>query len=175
MIARVTIQSDNRLEGLRSDIIGGSEVRNRRPANREMFRDTVLIETTYVATTLHVTLGLLNDPSREGQPSQRSVAHHSPHDGVMLGERSHEVDELTAKEFQGDSATLTLFRSSKFTGSQMADITLDLSQSPLYLEVTDAVQDAQLRRPLEAHLRNLDRKVSPEEIGLKMVHGPEGS
>jgi HEPN domain-containing protein len=79
------------------------------------------------------------------------------------------------KRVQGDSTTLTLFRSSTFTGSQMADITLDLSQSALYLEVTDAVQDAQLRRQLEAHLRNPGRKVSPEEIGLKMVHGPEGS
>jgi hypothetical protein len=26
-----------------------------------------------------------------------------------------------------------------------------------------------------AHLRNPGRKVFPEEIGLKMVHGPEGS
>lgn len=79
------------------------------------------------------------------------------------------------KRIQGDSATLTLFRSSKFTGSQMADITLDLSQSALYLEVTNAVQDAQLRRQLAAYLRNPGRKVSPEEIGLKMVNGPEGS
>ncbi len=79
------------------------------------------------------------------------------------------------KRVQGDSATLTLFRSSKFTGSQMADIMMALSQSALYLEVTDALQDTQLRSQFALHLRYPGRKVSPEEIGLKMVHGPEGS
>lgn len=79
------------------------------------------------------------------------------------------------KRVQGDSATLTLFRSSRFTGSQMADITMDISQSALYLEVVDPLQDAQLRTRFAAHLRHPGRKVSPEEIGLRMVHGPEGS
>jgi HEPN domain-containing protein len=79
------------------------------------------------------------------------------------------------KRVQGVSVTLTLFRSSRFIGSQMVDITLDMAQSALYLEVTDTRQDAQLRSQLMAHLRNPGRKVFPEEIGLKMVHGPEGS
>jgi HEPN domain-containing protein len=79
------------------------------------------------------------------------------------------------KSTQENSATLTLFRSSKFTGSQMADIMMSLSQSALYLEVTDAVQDAQLRSQFALHLRYPGRKVSPDEIGLRMVHGPEGS
>jgi HEPN domain-containing protein len=79
------------------------------------------------------------------------------------------------KRIQGNSVTLTLFRSSKFTGSQMADIVMDLSQSALYLEVTDALQDAQLRSQFALHLRYPGRRVSPDEIGLKMVHGPEGS
>ncbi len=78
------------------------------------------------------------------------------------------------KRVQGNSATLTLFHSSKFTGSQMADITMDVSQSSLYLEVSDSLQDAQLRAQFATHLRNPGRKVSPEEIGLRMVHGPEG-
>jgi hypothetical protein len=79
------------------------------------------------------------------------------------------------KRLQEDSVTLTLFHSSRFTGSQMGEIMMDQSRSALYLEVTDALQDAQLRRQLAAHLRNPGRKVSPEEIELKMVHGPEGS
>ena len=79
------------------------------------------------------------------------------------------------KRVHGDSATLTLFRSSKFTGSQMADIVMALSQSALYLEVTDAQQDTQLRSRFALHLRHPGRKVSPDEIGLKIVHGPEGS
>jgi hypothetical protein len=57
----------------------------------------------------------------------------------------------------------------------MADITMDMSQSALYLEVIDPLQDAQLRAQFAAHLRNPGRKVSLEEIGLRMVHGPEGS
>jgi len=78
------------------------------------------------------------------------------------------------KRVHGDSATLTLFRSSKFTGSQMADIMMALSQSALYLEVTDALQDKQLRSQFALHLRYPGRKVSPDEIGLKIVDGPEG-
>ncbi len=73
------------------------------------------------------------------------------------------------KRVQEDSATLTLFRSSRFTGSQMADITMDMSQSALYLEVIDPLQDAQLRAQFAVHLRNPGRKVSPEEIGLSRV------
>lgn len=79
------------------------------------------------------------------------------------------------KRVLGNSATLTLFRSSKFTGSQMADITMKLSQCALCLEVTDALRDAQLRGLFALHLRYPGRKVTPDEIELKMVHGPEGS
>ncbi|HMG86738.1 MAG TPA: HEPN domain-containing protein [Terracidiphilus sp.] len=79
------------------------------------------------------------------------------------------------KTVQTGSAVLILFRSSKFTGLQMADLTMDLSQSALYLEVTDPRQDAQLRAQLAFQLRNRGRKVSPDEIGLTMTHGPEGS
>ena len=57
----------------------------------------------------------------------------------------------------------------------MADITMSTSQSALYLEATDPRQDAQLRAHFAAHLRNPGRRVSPEEIGIQMVHGPEGS
>ena len=79
------------------------------------------------------------------------------------------------KTFQSGSAMLTLFRSSKFTGLQMADVTMDVSQSALYLEVTDPQQDGQLRSQLMFQLHNRGRKVSPDEIGLSMTHGPEGS
>lgn len=79
------------------------------------------------------------------------------------------------KSVQENLATLTLFRSSKYTGSQMADIVMKVAQSSLYLEVTDPVQNAQLRSQFALHLRYPGRKVSPEEIGLRMVDGPEGS
>lgn len=57
----------------------------------------------------------------------------------------------------------------------MADITMKLPQSALYLEVTNALQDTQLRGQFALHLRYPGRKVSPDEIGLKLIHGPEGS
>jgi hypothetical protein len=75
------------------------------------------------------------------------------------------------KRVHGDSAILTLFRSSKHTGSLIVDITMDRSRSALYLEVSDALHDARLRRQFQQQLRNPGRKVSPEEIGVNMVHG----
>jgi HEPN domain-containing protein len=79
------------------------------------------------------------------------------------------------KKATADSAVLTHFRSSKYTGSQMADLVMASSSSALYLEVTDPNQDAQLRWQFLLHLRNPGKKVSPDEIGLNMVNGPEGS
>lgn len=57
----------------------------------------------------------------------------------------------------------------------MADLVLAPSSSALYLAVTDPKEDAQLRGQFLLHLRNPGKKVSHEEIGLNMVHGPEGS
>lgn len=79
------------------------------------------------------------------------------------------------KKVTADNATLTCFRSSKFMGSLLADVKLDISHSALYLEVIDTAQDARLRHQLVAHLRNPGKKMRSEEIGLKRVHGPEGS
>jgi HEPN domain-containing protein len=79
------------------------------------------------------------------------------------------------KKVTPDSVVLTHFRSSKYTGSQMADVAMDPSYSALYLEVTDRNEDAQLRGLFLLHLKNPGKKVSPEEVGLNMVHGPEGS
>jgi len=79
------------------------------------------------------------------------------------------------KKVTPDSVVLTHFRSSKYTGSQMADITMDPSNSALYLEVTDRNQDAQLRGLFLLHLKNPGKKVSPAEVGLNIIHGPEGS
>lgn len=79
------------------------------------------------------------------------------------------------KKATAKSAVLTHFRSTRSSGSQMADLILNPSSSALYLEVTDPNQDAHLREQFLLHLRNPGNKVSPEEIGLKMVHGPEGS
>jgi len=48
-------------------------------------------------------------------------------------------------------------------------------QRALYLEVTDHRHDTELRLRLSAHLRNPGKRVAPEEIGIDMVVGPEGS
>lgn len=67
-----------------------------------------------------------------------------------------------------------MFRPRKSTGSQMADIMTDVSQSALYLDVTDAAQDAQLRGQFAVQLGYPVRKVSPNHIRLRMVEGSEG-
>jgi hypothetical protein len=79
------------------------------------------------------------------------------------------------KRIQGKSVTLTFFHSSELFGARMGDMQLDMSQSAMYLEVTDPRQDAQLRYRLSVHLRNPGRRVTPEEMGLSIVKGPEGS
>ena len=75
----------------------------------------------------------------------------------------------------GETATLTLFQSSQFIGAQMVNMLLDTAQSALYLEVTDPHRDGELRNRYLAHLRNPGKKVSQEEMGIKIVDGPEGS
>jgi hypothetical protein len=57
----------------------------------------------------------------------------------------------------------------------MMDIPMSVDQSALYLEVTDPQQDANLRLRLAEHLRDPGRRATPEEIGLKVVKGVEGS
>jgi hypothetical protein len=79
------------------------------------------------------------------------------------------------KSVRGSQITLTLFRSSTVFGSQMADMVVTSKESGLYLEVTDPAEDSKLRMQFIAHLRNPGRKVTPEEIGLRTVHGSEGS
>lgn len=76
---------------------------------------------------------------------------------------------------QNNTAAMRLFQSNKFTGSQMVELMVPSSQSALYLEVTDPRRDAQLRRQLAVHMANRGTKVSPEEAGVRTVHGPEGT
>jgi hypothetical protein len=72
-------------------------------------------------------------------------------------------------------AVMRQFRSSPAIGSIMADISMDVAQSALYLEVTDQLQIAELRNRYEFHLKNRGRLVRPEEIGVQMASGIEGA
>jgi HEPN domain-containing protein len=75
---------------------------------------------------------------------------------------------------QGETAILRRFHSSTFTGMQMMDIVMKTVQSAMYLEVTDTAEIERLKRKLVFHIRNRGKRVSPNEIGLKMINGPEG-
>jgi hypothetical protein len=74
----------------------------------------------------------------------------------------------------GEQAILRLFHSS-VAGNLMADIVMHTAQSSMHLEVTGAAENERLRLRLMVHTRNRGKRVSPDEIGLKMVDGPEGS
>ena len=76
---------------------------------------------------------------------------------------------------EGNFATLTLFHSSEAVGSAMVDKRMDLQQSAMYLEVVDPALDAELGKQLEAHYRNRGKRVTAEEVGLKLESGVEGS
>jgi hypothetical protein len=60
-------------------------------------------------------------------------------------------------------------------GSLMFDALLDLDQSALYLEIKDASQIDGLRRLYELHMRNRGKEKTPEEFGIQIASGPEGS
>jgi hypothetical protein len=73
-------------------------------------------------------------------------------------------------------AVLTLFRYEPLLGwSFLMDITVGLDQSALYLEVKDSTTLAILLQQYEAQLRNPGKKVMPEELGIEIASGPEGS
>lgn len=75
----------------------------------------------------------------------------------------------------GQEAILRLFHSSPVTGMQLMDIHMETIQSAMYLEVTDEVEIQRLKNRLLFQMKHRGRKVSPDEIGLKITKGPEGS
>ena len=60
-------------------------------------------------------------------------------------------------------------------GSLMLDMLLDLDQSALYLEIKDASQIDGLRGLYEFHMRNRGKEKTPEEFGIQITSGAEGS
>jgi len=74
-----------------------------------------------------------------------------------------------------DKACLTLFLYTPLHGFLMADIVVDTLYSNLYLQITKNHDIQDLQAKYDLHMKNKGRPVTPEEIGLKMVAGPEGS
>jgi hypothetical protein len=73
-------------------------------------------------------------------------------------------------------AILTLFRIEKLLGhSMLMDVRVDLGQSALHLEVKDPNEIAKLRIQYDYQVRHPGRPVQPEELGIQIVSGPEGS
>jgi hypothetical protein len=61
------------------------------------------------------------------------------------------------------------------SGALMMDVLLDLNQSSLYLEIKDAQQVEALRRLYQLHLQNRGVERKPEDLGIQITSGPEGS
>jgi len=101
----------------------------------------------------------------------------SEHSSFVAGKfyRNDMWQTLYCKSVRDGIAVLTLFTSHPRTGSQMMDLQLDdVAVSALYLEITDPAEEAMLRGRFAAHLRNPGKRVSPDELGIKQMDGPEG-
>jgi HEPN domain-containing protein len=73
-----------------------------------------------------------------------------------------------------DKACLRLFSSTPLQ-SPMADLVVNTLYSCLYLEVTRTCDIQGLQAKYEFHVKNRGNPVTPEQIGLKIAAGPEGS
>jgi HEPN domain-containing protein len=74
-----------------------------------------------------------------------------------------------------DKACLTLFAYTPLHGFVMADIVIDSLYSNLYLQVIEDQEIHALQVKYDLHMKNRGRPVTPEEFGVKVVSGPEGS
>jgi hypothetical protein len=60
-------------------------------------------------------------------------------------------------------------------GALMMDIVRDMDQSSLHLEISDTQQVEQLRRLYRLHMQMRGTEKKPEDMGIKITSGPEGS
>ena len=79
------------------------------------------------------------------------------------------------KWVKGLAACLTYFNDHPVYGRQMADLHLNVLESSLYLEVRDPAEEQRLRHTLLTILRSPMRRVTPQQVGLKMENGDEGT
>jgi len=110
------------------------------------------------------------------------AARGSKHSNFAPGRFYVDGEERTyyCKEIQNTSgeplAVLNLFQHEPSLGwGILMDVRLGLDQSALYLEVMDSNKIVTLRQRYETQLRNPGRKVEPEELGIEIASGPEGS
>jgi HEPN domain-containing protein len=74
------------------------------------------------------------------------------------------------------SAVLTRFGVNPVLGRMMFDISVDFSVSALYLEVKNEEERAALQREFDSFIRQPPgHRATPEEVGIKIDSGPEGS
>jgi HEPN domain-containing protein len=75
-----------------------------------------------------------------------------------------------------DSAVLTRFGVYPVIGRLMLDICVPSAVSALYLEVTGEQELAVVQREFDSYVRNPPaHRATPEEVGIKIDSGPEGS
>lgn len=75
-----------------------------------------------------------------------------------------------------DLAVLILFHIDSITGQQIImEITKELHQSALFVEVKEAAEIRVLQQRFDWQMRNKGRRVDPQEFGIRIASGPEGS
>ena len=83
---------------------------------------------------------------------------------------------LPAGQPQAAQAVLTKMIDVPPPGESLTvEMTVPVSASPLYLEVTDSKQNDALRQTLEHRMRNRGQRINPADLGVELASGPEGS
>jgi HEPN domain-containing protein len=59
--------------------------------------------------------------------------------------------------------------------SVMAEITMDVEQCGMYMELSEPTKVAEVRARFEFQWRNRGKEITPEEAGAEITRGPEGS
>lgn len=78
------------------------------------------------------------------------------------------------KSLNNNSVCLTHFGST-LGRLIMADIKMDVSQCGMYMEISDPQEIAKLQSRFDFQWRNRGDSVSPQEAGIELATGPEGS
>lgn len=84
-------------------------------------------------------------------------------------------DRLSQTKTGQPGAILFRFGHFPIIGALMAEISLDLVASALYLEIKEECRIEALRKEFESAMRNRGREFKPASLGIKIASGPEGS
>lgn len=90
--------------------------------------------------------------------------------------RTFYCDRILNSPGAKERAVMIFFNIDSFAGHGIiAEQTIGLDQSALFLEVTDDATLRTVRQRYEYQMQNRGKSVKPEDLGIKIASGPEGS